>query len=314
MDNYVGRFAPSPTGPLHMGSLVAALASWLDARAHRGCWLVRIEDVDQTRCKTAYAETILGQLAAHGLTSDQSVIWQSRRVPLYNKALGYLQANGWVYPCTCSRARILQAQSTLPKRHEDLVYPGFCRLHPVTPSATAAWRFQVNRRWPAEQHPASVYPIVNWHDRRLGQQSQNVAEEVGDFVVKRADGLFAYQLAVVVDDAEQGVTHVVRGEDLANNTPRQILLQEALGYLRPHYLHTPLVFAADHQKLSKQSGAKPLDPHLALENLAQAAGHLNLHWTPTAGHLSEGLADLVGQWSAAMDATAKMPSRPKRPA
>jgi glutamyl-Q tRNA(Asp) synthetase len=233
---YVGRFAPSPTGPLHAGSLVAALASWLDARAAGGRWLLRIEDADRPRCPPGTGEHILQQLAACGLQPDAPPLWQSRRDAAYASALERLRAGGHTFPCGCTR------------REVDGVYPGTCRdgLHGKPQRAI---RFRV----PAE---ASV---VGWRDRRLGQQQQDVAAEVGDFVLHRADGVWAYQLAVVVDDAEQGVSHIVRGEDLADNTARQILLQRALQLPTPVYLHTPLVLAADGHKLSKQNGAEPLD-------------------------------------------------------
>lgn len=298
MENYVGRFAPSPTGPLHMGSLVAALASWLDARAHLGRWLVRIEDVDQTRCKAAHAQTILRQLAAHGLFSDAPIVWQTRRLAGYDQALQTLRDAGLVYPCTCSRTRLLQSQTAVPTRHSGLVYPGFCRQHPVAATPSAAWRFRVDQTPAGPPNHESRDPVIYWQDRLLGHQSQNVATQVGDFVVKRADGLFAYQLAVVVDDAAQGVTHVVRGQDLADNTPRQLLLQQALGYPGLVYLHTPLVRATNGEKLSKQNGAQPLNPDTASDNLTTAAGHLGLRGPGDHLPLSAVLADLVGQWKA----------------
>lgn len=247
--SYRGRFAPSPTGPLHAGSLVAALASWLDARAHGGKWLVRIEDVDQPRCIAGADREILRQLAACGLLPDEEPVWQSQRGALYQAALDKLVAQDLAYPCACSRKDIeeaLRAQGHAKERHGELVYPGTCRegLHG---KAARAWRFRV------------ADGVTQWTDRRLGEQSQDVAAEVGDFVLKRADGLFAYQLAVVVDDAAQGITHVVRGEDLADNTPRQVLLQRALGSATPAYLHTALVLGASGEKLSKQNGAAALD-------------------------------------------------------
>jgi glutamyl-Q tRNA(Asp) synthetase len=232
---YRGRFAPSPTGPLHAGSLVAALASWLDARAHGGIWLVRIEDVDTPRCIPGADHLILQQLAACGLVSDGPVVWQSRREALYQAALDRLIAQGDAYPCACSRQdieRALLASGAPRERHQAAVYPGTCRPERggLQGRAPRAWRFRV---------PDAAR--VDWTDRRLGPQSQDVARAVGDFILRRADGLWAYQLAVVVDDAAQGITHVVRGEDLADNTPRQILLQRALGLDTPAYRHTPLV-------------------------------------------------------------------------
>ncbi|MFN3303564.1 MAG: tRNA glutamyl-Q(34) synthetase GluQRS [Roseateles sp.] len=278
---YRGRFAPSPTGPLHAGSLVAALASWLDARAHGGQWLVRIEDVDGPRCPPGTGEFILGQLAALGLLPDEPPVWQSRRGALYQAALDRLIAAGLAYGCACTRAEIAAAAGPKP-RHGELVYPGTCRQgtggRPVR-----AWRYQVAGR-------------IAWQDRRLGAQSQDLATEVGDFVLKRADGLWAYQLAVVVDDAEQGITDIVRGEDLADNTPRQIALQRRLSLPTPRYLHTPLVLAADGQKLSKQNGAAAIDLADPAARLREAAARLGLDLQARAGGPAEVLAEAVRQW------------------
>ena len=262
---YRGRFAPSPTGPLHAGSLVAALASWLDARAHGGAWLVRIEDVDTPRCVPGADQLILSQLAACGLLPDEPPVWQSQRTPLYQAALDRLLRAGLAYPCGCSRSDIAQALAASGRgkpRHGELVYPGTCRngLHGK----------------PARAVRLRCDETITWVDRRLGPQVQNVAETVGDFVLKRADGLWAYQLAVVVDDADQGITDVVRGEDLADNTARQILLQRLLGLPTPRYLHTPLVLNDLGEKLSKQSGAQALDTREPLAALRAAAQVLGL--------------------------------------
>lgn len=268
--NRIGRFAPSPTGLLHAGSLVAALASWLDARAQGGLWRVRIEDVDTPRCVPGAGDEILRQLARCGLLPDGEVWWQSRRGEAYAAALQRLVAAGQAYPCGCSRKEIAQAQAALGhghERHGELVYPGTCR-HGLHGKAARAWRLRTDAPEGGDRH-------IDWCDRRLGPQTQNLSQAVGDFVLKRADGLWAYQLAVVVDDADQGITDVVRGEDLADNTPRQIHLQRLLGLPTPRYLHTPLVLAADGQKLSKQNGAKPLDlrdPLAALQRAGQALG------------------------------------------
>ncbi|MGE3346570.1 MAG: tRNA glutamyl-Q(34) synthetase GluQRS [Ramlibacter sp.] len=285
---YTGRFAPSPTGPLHAGSLVAALASWLDARAHRGRWLVRIEDVDTPRCVPGAAEFILQQLAACGLVADEPPLWQSRRAAHYQAALDQLLRQGQAYPCACSRKDVADAWAALGRpreRHAELIYPGTCRQG-LQGRPARAWRFltvtsepnragvQDGRPLPATETIAS--PVIHWHDRRLGAQQQDVAAEVGDFVLRRADGLWAYQLAVVVDDAAQGVTHVVRGEDLADNTARQIALQRALGLPTPAYLHTPLVRGANGEKLSKQNGAQALDLTQPLQALRQAGAVLGL--------------------------------------
>ena len=212
----VGRFAPSPTGPLHAGSLVAALASWLDARALHGRWLLRIEDVDAPRCLPGMDRVIVQQLAALGLLSDEPPLWQSTRSAAYQAALERLLAAGLAYPCGCTRRDIegaLAAAGRPRTRFEAAVYPGTCRtgLHGRAPRAI---RLRTCRQG------AGGDIVIDWHDRRLGAQQQNVTRAVGDFVLKRADGLWAYQLAVVVDDAAQGVTHVVRGEDLADNTAR----------------------------------------------------------------------------------------------
>ena len=282
---YRGRFAPSPTGPLHAGSLVAALASWLDTRAHGGQWLVRIEDVDTPRCIPGVDQHILQQLAACGLHPDEAPVWQSQRTPLYQQALEQLQRAKRAYPCVCSRKDIeaaLLAAGTPKPRNGELVYPGTCRsgLHG---KPGRAWRFYTDN-------------VVQWSDRRLGPQQQNVAQEVGDFVLQRADGLFAYQLAVVVDDAAQGITHIVRGEDLTDNTARQILLQRALQVHTLQYLHTPLVLGANGEKLSKQNGALAIDTSTsesAASALNQAALVLSL--TPRAGAT---IADALAQWQA----------------
>jgi glutamyl-Q tRNA(Asp) synthetase len=288
--SYVGRFAPSPTGPLHAGSLVAALASWLDARANRGRWLVRIEDVDRPRCVAGAGEVILAQLAACGMVSDAPVLVQSTRGAAYAQALAKLEAQGAAYPCGCTRREIddaLVAQGLAHQRHAERVYPGTCR-HGLNGKPARATRVLTTAAGGGDL-------IIDWTDRRLGAQRQSLTREVGDFIVHRADGLWAYQLAVVVDDAAQGITDIVRGEDLADNTPRQIHLQRLLGLPTPRYLHTPLVLAADGQKLSKQNGAAPLDlsdPVAALRGAAQVLGLGEL----AAGALSPWLAAAVRAW------------------
>ncbi|TSE25096.1 Glutamyl-Q tRNA(Asp) synthetase [Tepidimonas sediminis] len=292
---YRGRFAPSPTGLLHAGSLVAALASWLDARAHGGRWLVRLEDVDAPRCVPGAGEAILAQLAACGLQPDEPVEWQSRRGAAYEAALQRLVARGWAYPCACTRQAIEAAWAArgVPRqRHAALPYPGTCRPERggLRGQAPRAWRLHVGRVIADLGLPV---PLA-WHDRRLGAQAQDVEAAVGDFVLKRADGLWAYQLAVVVDDAAQGISDVVRGEDLADNTPRQIVLQRALGVPTPRYLHTPLVRGANGEKLSKQNGAQPLDLRDPLAALAAAAAVLGL--PPPAGALHAALAGWTAAW------------------
>jgi glutamyl-Q tRNA(Asp) synthetase len=263
---YMGRFAPSPTGPLHAGSLVAALASWLDARAHGGRWLLRIEDVDTPRCVAGAAQEIFRQLTACALMPDEEPVWQSRRGSFYQAALDRLANEGRAYPCACSRKdieRALTAAGHSRERHAEWVYPGTCRAG-LAGRPPRAWRLRVS--------PG----LVAWHDRRLGSQQQDVEHEVGDFVLKRADGLWAYQLAVVVDDAAQGITDVVRGEDLADSTARQILLQRALNLPAPRYLHTQLVLGANGEKLSKQNGAAPLNVEDALQCLREAGAVLGV--------------------------------------
>jgi glutamyl-Q tRNA(Asp) synthetase len=244
VSGYIGRFAPSPTGPLHFGSLVAAVASWIDARAHGGQWLVRIEDVDATRTVKGADDAILRTLEALGLTWDGEVQWQSRRSAHYEAALERLRAAGYVYRCRCSRKEI--ADSGLVGL-EGAIYPGTCRRLGLPAGASLAERVIA---------PSARVTFV---DRAIGAVSQDVAADIGDFVVRRRDGLFAYQLAVVVDDALQGVTHVVRGADLLWSTPRQIFLQRALGYPTPRYLHFPVVTNAAGEKLSKQAGAAAID-------------------------------------------------------
>jgi len=298
---YRGRFAPSPTGELHAGSLVAALASYLDARAHQGEWLVRIEDVDGPRCIDGADKIILRQLQQCGLQWEGGVVYQSQRNWHYQQALDQLLAKDLVYPCGCTRKEIEENQALLGlnlSRHKTAVYPGTCR-EGLQGKTARAWRFNV-RKW-SELRGS---PVVHWTDRRLGPQSQNVLEEVGDFVLKRADGLWAYQLAVVVDDAEQGITHVVRGEDLSDNTARQMLLQEALGLPTPHYLHTVLVLGANGEKLSKQNGAKALnlgtDKDIC-QSLVSAAMTLGICAEPDAlnnlEHLPSALAQLANEWA-----------------
>jgi glutamyl-Q tRNA(Asp) synthetase len=261
---------------LHPGSLVAALASWLDARTHGGQWLVRIEDVDTPRCVPGADLTILQQLTSCGLVPDGPVLWQSERGDAYAAALQSLANQGWAYPCGCSRKEIELAQNVA--RHSAAVYPGTCR-EGLQGKPARAWRLNVQ----AVQTALGLPAITRWQDRRLGPQQQNVCEEVGDFVLRRADGLWAYQLAVVVDDAAQDITHVVRGEDLADNTARQIVLQAALGLPTPHYLHTPLVMGANGEKLSKQNGALALNlqtPQAVLSALNDAAQVLGLPALP----------------------------------
>jgi glutamyl-Q tRNA(Asp) synthetase len=287
---YVGRFAPSPTGPLHAGSLVAALASWLDARAHGGQWLVRIEDVDTARTVPGADHQILQQLAACGLHPDAPPVWQSQRSRLYQAALQQLIGLGHAYGCTCSRKDIEHTRATQGQtrsRHTELVYPGTCRnTSHRNNEGPLAWRLRT------DIGALAPGPIA-WTDRQLGRQHQDVERQVGDFVLQRADGCATYQLAVVVDDAAQGVTHVVRGHDLADNTARQVWLQACLGLPTPQYWHTPLVLGSNGEKLSKQNHAQALDPAHALADLNQAAAVLGL------AHQHSSIPQALAAWTQA---------------
>jgi glutamyl-Q tRNA(Asp) synthetase len=283
---YRGRFAPSPTGPLHAGSLASALGSWLDARANQGTWLVRIEDLDAPRCIAGMDQHILAQLQACGLTWDEEVIWQSQQLNTYQNALETLYSHGQIYPCTCSRQQItsaLSAQGKLRARNQEQVYPGTCRNGHVwqaqfpNSSSALAWRLALKPdQW------------TRFTDAEFGLQEQDLNGDVGDFVLRRADGIFAYQLAVVVDDARQGITHIVRGADLLSNTARQIYLQGILNYPTPQYRHLPLVLDPHGEKLSKQTRATEVNTAsdaAVLDALQAAALHLGLR----------GLSDLQGQ-------------------
>ncbi|MEA2490185.1 MAG: glutamyl-Q tRNA(Asp) synthetase [Acidobacteriota bacterium] len=264
-----GRFAPSPTGPLHLGSLVAAVGSWLYARVAGGQWLVRMEDIDTPRVVPGSAEEILSALECYGLQWDGEVVWQSRRTALYEQALDTLRARGQVFDCSCSRAELQRAPSA-PLGIEP-VYPGTCRNGLGEGKVARAIRF----RAPNE--------VIAFDDALLGHTEEHVGERTGDFVIRRADGLFAYQLAVVVDDAEQGVTQVVRGADLLTSTARQIALQRALGYPTPSYAHLPLIVNPDGSKLGKRDGALPLptlDEHRIAETLAFALTRLGIPGVP----------------------------------
>lgn len=237
VSSYRGRFAPTPSGALHFGSLVAALGSWLRARSHLGVWLVRIEDLDPPREVAGATIDILETLRAFGMESDEPVVLQSTRDDKYTEALERLRALDLVFPCWCSRTE-LHAQAGLHR--------GPCSARP-TPTRTPAWRARVDDR------------VIDFQDAVYGALSQRLQREVGDFVVRRTEGYFAYQLAVVVDDADQGISEVVRGVDLLDSTARQIWLQRALGVATPDYLHLPLVLDADGRKLGKQSRAIPVD-------------------------------------------------------
>lgn len=262
MAEYVGRFAPSPTGPLHFGSLVAAVASFCDAKVHNGRWLLRIEDVDTTRTVQGAAQEIINVLDAYGFEWDGEVIYQSQRSALYQHYLDQLIAHGMAYPCTCSRKEI--ADSSTLTGIDGKIYPGTCRSGYAHQERAKAWRIRTKD------------VLIEFNDRALGHCEHAMAREIGDFVLKRADGLFAYQLAVVVDDFEQGVTDVVRGADLLNSTTRQIYLQQTLGFTTPRYFHIPVVTNAAGEKLSKQTLAQPLRLDAAKIELFNALSFLGL--------------------------------------
>jgi len=289
---YVGRFAPSPTGPLHAGSIVAALASWLDARAHHGRWLVRIEDIDKPREQPGAAESILDTLRHLGLVWDDSPSWQSQRLEAYGAALKSLISKGLAYPCACTRSEIADSQRSVATgansqavRGVERPYPGTCR-NGLAPGRTArSWRIRLPDQ-----------AVVQFDDRWQGWQQQDVANEVGDFVLQRADGLFAYQLAVVVDDGAQGITDVIRGADLLGSTARQRLLGRALGLADLRYLHVPVVLAADGEKLSKQNGAIAVDIGDPVEVLDRAFRHLGFGRSAESS-LDGWLADATRRWA-----------------
>lgn len=268
--HYRGRFAPSPSGPLHLGSLTTALGSWLDARTHGGIWLVRIEDLDAPRVIPGADQLILAQLKSCGLEWDEQPVWQSQRSTFYKEALHRLIAHDLIYACQCSRKIIgsaLLSQGVALMHHEELIYPGTCREKKQS-FGNHALRIRLPKGC-----------RINFADRRLGKQTKDLNKQVGDFVLRRGNGLFAYQLAVVVDDHLQDITHVVRGEDLLSNTARQIYLQHRLGYETPSYLHLPLVTNAAGEKLSKQSKAPPIQTHsrqATIMTLNHAARYLGI--------------------------------------
>lgn len=244
---YRGRFAPSPTGPLHKGSLVAAIASYLEARSHNGQWLVRMEDVDELRNVDGAADNILRSLEAYGFEWDEQVLYQTQRKQAYQEALQQLQQQQLVYPCTCSRKqlRAMAESSEISSGRFGLIYPGTCIRNDFADFKPADYAIRITT-------PGDDFGFV---DSLLGHYSQNLARDLGDFIIRRRDGLFAYQLAVVVDDAYQNISHVVRGADLLDSTPRQIYLQQCLGYKTVEYTHLPLILHDNGDKLSKQTGA-----------------------------------------------------------
>ena len=295
--SYTGRFAPSPSGPLHIGSLVAAMASYLDAKAQHGRWLVRIEDVDEERSVAGAGEAILALLLELGMRWDGEVVWQSRRKHLYEAAAARIAAH--TYPCGCNRREI--ADSRLGFAPDGAaIYPGTCR-NGLAPGRSAR---SLRVRVPA---PSGDADLIAFDDRMAGPREQLLATQSGDFVLKRADGFWAYQLAVVVDDADQGVTDVVRGADLIDSTPRQIYLQHLLGVPTPRYLHVPVVRNADGEKLSKQTGAAALAPASGDEALAilnQAAGLLGLPLVQ-AGSVAAFWPEATAAWTRSVPASGR---------
>jgi glutamyl-Q tRNA(Asp) synthetase len=272
---YVGRFAPSPTGPLHFGSLIAALASYLDARAGNGRWLLRIEDIDPPREQPGASAAIVDTLRRHGLHWDGDLLYQSRRLPLYREALARLLAQGDAFPCGCTRATLAAGGG---------LHRGRCR----TPERPCAVRLRVDDE------------EVAVDDALQGRFSQALARQVGDFVIWRREDLPAYQLAVVVDDGAQGVTHVVRGCDLLDNTPRQVLLQRRLGLPVPRYAHLPVIANALGQKLSKQTFARALDGADAAANLRAALDFLGQPAPPPDRGTAAAILDwAIRHWSLA---------------
>lgn len=278
---YRGRFAPSPSGPLHFGSLVAAVGSFLEARSHGGEWLLRIDDLDPPRVAAGASDAIMRTLEAFGLYWDGAVEYQSRREAAYCAALQVLRQQGAVYPCACTRREI--ADSSVG-RSAAAVYPGTCRAGAPETKTPRAMRVRTDGR------------VIEFHDRLQGLIRQYLDLEVGDFVVRRSDGLFAYQLAVVVDDAERGITNVVRGADLLDSTARQIHLQQLLGFALPAYMHLPVVLNACGEKLSKQTLAPPVDSMRPQIALTQALSFLNQQ--PPAA-LADASLESVWQWALA---------------
>ncbi len=321
--NYRGRFAPSPTGSLHFGSLVAAVGSYIDAKHHHGTWLVRMEDLDTPRCVAGASDDILHTLAAFGLHSDEPVLYQSQRTMAYEAALHRLQTIGVVYPCCCTRKEI--ADSAL-HGIDGQIYPGICRNGIPEGREGRAWRVRTNRPQPVRTErsanarsrsvvkkfldlslphasTSAAVPLtlstngnMSFNDALQGHITQHLENEIGDFVVKRADGLFAYQLAVVVDDAFQGITHVVRGADLLHSTPRQIYLQQLLGLSTPHYMHLPIAVNAQGEKLSKQTLAAPVGTENVVATLISVLEFLQQQ-PPV--ELRDGSVEEVLQWAVA---------------
>lgn len=289
MTNYIGRFAPSPTGPLHLGSLVAALGSYLDARAHKGSWLLRIEDIDPPREMPGARDLILKQLEAHGLEWDGETVYQSHRLDIYQKYFDQLKREGKLYACDCPRHRI---------RDLNGVYDGYCRDRALPFDADTAIRVRLESG------------NIGWEDLILKAQSFSPAGLGGDFIVRRRDGLFSYQLAVALDDTLQGISHVIRGADLLDSTARQIYLQNLLAVQSPKYGHLPMVMNSFGQKLSKQTHAPALDPEKANKNLILTMGILGLN---PPGDLAENPLGTILDWGISNWNRHSVPTNPVEP-
>lgn len=289
--NYTGRFAPSPTGPLHLGSLLAAMGSYLSAKAQGGRWLLRMEDLDPPREVAGAADDILRTLERWGLHWDGEVVYQSRRQDAYRASLERLRDGGQAYACGCSRKEILQ--EALPGLNGP-IYPGFCR------QGLAAGKEPRALRLFTPDHP------ITFEDAIQGEQSQNIQRESGDFVLLRADGFYAYHLAVVIDDAEQGITEVVRGADLLHTTPLHISLQQALGLTTPAYAHLPVLVNAQGEKLSKQTGATALPQEASVPLLISL---LEILGQQPPAELADGDLDECWRWAIANWRRERVPAR-----
>ena len=283
---YRGRFAPSPTGPLHKGSLLAAVASYLEARSHQGQWLVRMEDVDELRNVKGAADDILRSLEAYGFEWDETVLYQTQRKQAYAEALQQLKQQQLLYPCNCSRKSLQRkaARGEIRSGEMGYIYPGQCRGQDFDDFEAADYAVRV--KVPAES--------IAFNDALQGHYAQHLEADSGDFVIRRRDGLFAYQLAVVVDDAFQNISHVVRGADLLNSTPRQIFLQQRLHYTTPTYTHLPLIRGADGSKLSKQTGARSIGQRADIPLLVECLQRLGQK--PPAA-LKQASLHTVWQWA-----------------
>jgi glutamyl-Q tRNA(Asp) synthetase len=275
-NNYTGRFAPSPTGPLHFGSLVAAVASYLDAKYHRGEWLIRIEDLDPPREAAGAVDTILKQLEGHGLHWDSEILYQSQRGNAYQDSIEQLSNQQLCYPCNCNRKRIASLSGH---------YDGHCLITPPQANTLTAIRLRTNL--------SPDHGLVEFNDIFQGPQKWNLPNSDGDFIIKRKDQLFAYQLACTVDDIHQQITHVIRGSDLLDSTPRQIHIMRTLGHLPPNYGHIPVAISPNGIKLSKQNLATAIDNDNAVNNLLQAQAWLNI---PTPKELQEASVEEVLRW------------------